>query len=132
MKPIRVLLIDDHEEFLDTASSFLLKNSKGDIEIVGRASTGSEGIKLNDLLMPDVILLDVKLPDMNGLQIAKYLKFNNYPSHIIIITLFDTEEYRSEAAVSGAEGFVCKTNFFRDILPTIHNLYSEDKIYSSP
>jgi len=106
MKPIRVLIADDHALFREGILAIL--KSVPDIKIVGEAGTGQEALALASKLIPDLILMDIQMPDLNGVE-ATRLILNTYPDvGIIIITMLDDDESLFSAMSAGARGYVLK------------------------
>ena len=91
-KPIRVVIIDDHPLVIAGARSLI--EAAPDIECVGVANTGSAGLKLVEETDPDVIVLDVSLPDANGLMIAKQIAESGRRGHIVMMTLLQAPHLR--------------------------------------
>jgi DNA-binding NarL/FixJ family response regulator len=118
----RVLLVDDNAEFLDSAAHFL--NTDPRIEIVGRACSGRGALEQVPLLKPDLVLMDLSMPEMNGLEATRALKEQGDDPRIIILTLHDNPEYRAAAAAVRADGFVTKTDLDLQLLPMIHQLFA--------
>lgn len=106
---MRVLLADDSPRFASAATRFL--SMLPDCEIIGQARTGREAVDQVERLHPDLVLMDVSMPDMNGLEATRRIKSKTESPHIIILTLHDTAEYRAQAKRVGADGFVSKEEF---------------------
>ena len=106
MEPIRVLLADDHTLFrkgLDT----LLKQIEG-IEVIGEAANGEEAMSQAQELVPDVILMDIKMPIINGIEATKRILQENPHIGIILVTMFDDPESVFSGMRAGARGYVLK------------------------
>jgi DNA-binding NarL/FixJ family response regulator len=123
MPPLRILLVDDNTQFLDSAARALATVSS--IEIVGRALSGREALEQVTQLQPDVVLMDVAMPHMNGLEATRHLKAQPTAPHVVILTLYDAPEYRAAAAAVGADDFVSKADFAAQVLPLLHTLRDE-------
>ena len=114
---IRILVADDHEN-LHQQVKFLL-SSLEHVSLVADAYSGREAIQLTRQYRPDLVLMDIRMPGMNGFETAHQLKVE-YPKLIVIfLTNFDLEIYRDEAAAIGASGYVLKDNMFNTLLPAI-------------
>ena len=120
MSPLRILLVDDSLPFLDLATRFL--SAEGFIEVVGRAFSGSEALTQVLQLRPDLVLMDLAMPGMNGLEATRQIKLQVDPPHVIMLTLNDSSEYRTAAEAVGADGFVPKLDFSDALLPLIAKL----------
>lgn len=123
MGSLRVLLVDDHPDFLDIASMFL--GTDPGIEVIGQARSGTEAIRQVQRLQPQLVLMDVAMPDMNGLAATAHLKALPDPPRIIIVTSYDEEIYRIHARAVRADGFVCKQDIRTRLLPLIHTLFED-------
>lgn len=119
---MRTLLVDDSLAFLDSAARFL----KGDqrLEIVGRALSGREALEQIPILRPDLVLMDLAMPEMNGLEATRLIKRQPNAPCVVILTLNDSHEYRMAAAAVGADGFVTKSEFAIELLPLIDSLFN--------
>ncbi len=118
---VRVLLVDDSPEFLESAARFLSTDPW--IEIVGRALSGSDALAQAARLHPDLVLMDLAMPGMNGLEAARQIRTQPDPPRIVIVTMYDSPEYRVAAEAEGAEGFVTKPEFGTRLLPLIRTLF---------
>jgi DNA-binding NarL/FixJ family response regulator len=105
---IRVLLVDD-EELLRTGFRMILE-AAGDIEVVGEAADGRAGVELARRLAPDVVLMDVRMPVMDGVTATRTLlgPDGDRRPKVVILTTFDMDEYVHTALVAGASGFLLK------------------------
>jgi len=123
MAPIRVLLVDDNEAFLDSAVRFLSQDA--DIEIVGSALCGDEALKQASRLTPDLVLMDLAMPDMSGLEATRAIKALLQKPRVVILTLHDNAEYRAAAKAVGADGFIAKSEFGTALRGQIHSMFPE-------
>lgn len=115
MKKQRVLLADDNKKFLEAASN-MIKTYK--VEIIGKVLSGEEAVKQTAVDHPDIVFMDLSMPGMGGLNATRMIKKLAKPPKVIILTLFDTTEYRKEAEIAGADGFISKSDFV-DKIPDI-------------
>jgi DNA-binding NarL/FixJ family response regulator len=122
MKQARVLFVDDSAEFLASAGDFLARDPR--VHVVGQALDGREGVRLAETLKPDIVLMDLIMPVLNGLEATRRIKSGLTPPRIIIVTMHDGPEYRRSAALAGADGFICKTNFAEQALATINAYFA--------
>ncbi len=106
MERIRVLLVDDHQLFRRGVASLLA--GREDIEVVGEASNGAEAVERARELMPDVILMDIKMPELDGLAATKQLKTEMPYVRIMMLTVSETDEDLFEAIKAGASGYLLK------------------------
>lgn len=104
--PLRCLIVDDSEEFLASASRLLAAQG---LEIVGRASSGQEAVRLADALRPDVALVDLQLGDEDGLEVAWRLTASGRPTAVVLISTHPQDDMAELIASSPAVGFLPKT-----------------------
>jgi DNA-binding NarL/FixJ family response regulator len=109
-------LADDSSEFLKAARRFLETQP---IDIVGEAHTGREALSLIEALAPELLLLDLEMPGLNGLAVLRRLKARQASLCVIVVTLHDLDEYRAAALGAGADGFVAKRELTTALLPMI-------------
>ncbi len=111
-KPIRVGVVDDHPFFRQGVRDVL--RHEGDIEVVAESGDGEEALELLKEVQPDVVLMDVNLPGMNGLQVTKKLKSACPNINVIILTAYDDEEQIYHAVRIGASAY-----FAKDVAPSV-------------
>lgn len=121
--PIRVLLVDDHPAFLHLIADVLAKPDW--IKVIGSAASGEEALAMIRDLQPDLVLMDLAMAGMNGLEATYRIKRLEHPPRVVIMTLHGDQEYRTQAAAVGADGFVSKSDTGRGLLPLIRMLFSE-------
>jgi DNA-binding NarL/FixJ family response regulator len=109
---IRVLLADDQRLFTDSICT-LIKNYAKDMEVIGVAATGAEAVKLAQTLQPQVILMDVRMPEMDGVQATQNILKFSPQIRIMMLSTFDEDDYVREALHHGAAGYLLK-----DVSPT--------------
>jgi len=102
----RILLADDHAVL--RAGLRLLLNSQADLDVIGEAASGIEALTLAETLQPDLILLDLGMPGLAGLDALPMLRRFNPSSRILILTMYDDPQYLRQALKSGAAGYVLK------------------------
>ena len=120
--PIRVLLVDDSAEFLESAARFL--ETDPTLAIVGRAFSGPSGLEQIALLQPDLVLVDLMMPGMSGLELAGIVKSQPHPPRIVIVTLYRSVEYAAAFAAAHPDGWVAKSEFGTELLPLIRALFT--------
>ena len=123
IKPVRILLVDDSPEFLEASERFLSPNPK--IIIVGKAVSGKDALRLVEETKPDLVLLDIAMPGMNGLEAAREIKNRTHPPLVVMLTLYDNPEYRTAAGDIRVDGFIPKSDFGTALLPMIQALVSK-------
>lgn len=123
--PIRVLLVDDHA--LLRAGFRTILDTQPDITVVGEASTGSEAIAQAADLRPDVITMDVQMPDMDGIEATRRLVADpSVGAAIAIVTTFDRDDYLYQALEAGASGFLLKNAGAEDLISAVRALAAGD------
>ena len=106
MQKIRVLVVDDHTIVRDGICALLAL--AGDIEVVGEASNGSEALKMVRELTPDVVLMDIAMPVMGGLEATRRINKELPGTKVLVLTQYDDKEYVFPVIESGASGFISK------------------------
>jgi len=119
----RVLLVDDSQTFLDAAVHALAADPR--IEIVGSALSGQEGLKLVVQKQPDLVLMDVAMPGMNGMEATRLIKAQANAPHVVILTSYDISHYRVAAKAVGADSFISKADFDSHLFPFLETLLAE-------
>lgn len=117
MTTTRIVLADDNLSFRGTLKAIL--SLQADIEIVGEAATGREAIRQVGELRPDVLVLDIRMPDYDGLEVLRQLRQVDDQTRVVILSLWDNAEYRRTAIERGASAYVVKGAAFTQLLPVI-------------
>jgi two-component system nitrate/nitrite response regulator NarL len=121
MPDIRVLVVDDHAILRDGICS-LLERQAG-ITVVGEAGNGGEALERVEQLQPDIVLMDVAMPEMDGLQATRRIK-ELYPEiKVLILTQHDNQEYITPLLQAGAAGYVLKRSGGREVITAIRQVY---------
>ena len=123
---IRLVIADDHEIFRDGMALMLSRHQ--DVVLAGQAENGKELLKLVDEVQPDVIMTDIKMPVMDGIEATKLLLQKNPDLKIIALSMFDEENLIVDMLEAGAKGYLLKNADKQEILDAINNVY-EDKTY---
>jgi|SRR6266446_2256674 len=116
--PIRVLLADDHD-ILRHGLKMLLSLQQ-EIQIVGEARTGREAVEMAGKLQPDVVVMDIAMPDMDGLEACKHIRSQYPATQVLILTMHESEEYFLQALRSGAAGYLVKKAAPTEVQMAIH------------
>lgn len=128
--PVKVLIADDHAVL--RAGLRLLLNSQPELTVIGEASTGRETLNLTEALQPDLILLDLSMPNLGGLEVLPALKRLAPATRILILTMHDETQYLRRALKSGAAGYVLKKAADVELLSAIRAvLRGEVYVHSS-
>jgi DNA-binding NarL/FixJ family response regulator len=116
-------LVDDSSTFLEAAIRALATNPR--IEVVGRALSGQEGVTLVTQRQPDLVLMDVSMPGMNGMEATRRIKAQPNAPRVVVLTSYDLPHYRVAATAAGADSFINKADFNAQLLPLIDTLLAE-------
>lgn len=126
---IQILLVEDH--ILVRKGIFSLLDAEEDIEIVGEANNGNEALAAAEQLHPDLIIMDISLPELNGIEATRLIK-KQYPEiKILALTMHQNEEYVLQLLQSGASGYVIKQAIPSELLTAIRAVHQGDA-YLSP
>lgn len=106
MEPVRVLLVDDHKLFRKGIRTIL--ETMPSIEVVGEAATGEEAVTLANEIVPDVILMDIKMPGITGIEATRQIVQENPHIGVILVTMYDDPESAFAGMRAGARGYVLK------------------------
>lgn len=117
---LRILLVDDSHTFLNAVTQCLAMLPEA--EVVGQAYDGAEALAKAQALQPDLVLLDIVMPHMTGLEVATQMQTWPTPPRILFLSLHDNESYRTAALELGAVALVGKGNFVADLMPIISSL----------
>jgi DNA-binding NarL/FixJ family response regulator len=117
---IRVLVVDDHHLVLEGLRAVL--STDPSIEVVGEAHTGREAVGCAELLRPDIILMDIRMPDMDGISATRQIKQAVPTASVIMLTMYENPDYLFEAVKAGASGYVLKDVAGPDLLAAIHTV----------
>ena len=129
MQKIRVLVVDDHTIVRDGICALLALS--GDIEVVGAAANGSEALNKVKELTPDVVLMDIAMPRMGGLEATRRIKKEFPKIKVLVLTQYDDKEYVFPVIESGASGFISKAAASSELAPGIRSVFRGDS-YLSP
>lgn len=103
---IRVLLVDDHTLFREGVASLLERT--GDVVLAGEASTGEQAVEMACELLPDIVLMDIRMPGMGGIEATRVVTSQNPHIGVIVLTMFEDDESVFSALKAGARGYVLK------------------------
>jgi DNA-binding NarL/FixJ family response regulator len=123
---IRVVVVDDQEMVREGFSALL--NAQEDIEVVGAAGNGVEGVALARNVKPDVVLMDVRMPEMDGLTATRLLLNGSVDTRVLVLTTFDLDDYVYEALQAGASGFLLKHAPARELLNAVRVVAAGDAL----
>jgi CheY-like chemotaxis protein len=119
-----VLLVDDNPTFLRILTRFLAGQREEDVRVVGAVVGGREAVAQAERLQPDVILLDLEMPDVPGLDLLPRLRATLPKARLIALTLMDPGSFQAKALAAGADAFVSKASLEYDLFPAIQGRVS--------
>jgi two-component system response regulator NreC len=124
VSPIRVLLVDDHPIF--RAGLRALLESQPDVRVIGEAGNGAEAIARANELRPDIILLDISMPDVDGLEALRRMQADHVPGKVLVLTMHAENEYLFQVLESGGYGYVLKQGVDTDLFTAIRTVAAGD------
>jgi len=128
MKKIKVIIAEDHTIVRKGLCALL--QGEPDIEVIGEAENGREAIKIVEKHLPDVVVMDIAMPGLNGLETTRQLK-KRYPRlKILILTMHDNEEYIFETLRAGAAGYLIKRSAPNELISAIKSVYRDESFLS--
>ena len=116
-----ILIVDDNVQLRAFMREIVAEASN--LQVVGEAADAAEAIQLVQALRPAIVLLDLIMPQVNGLEVLRWIKVEHPETKIIIVTVHDEDAYRQAAETSGADAFLLKKTLGTVLLPTIRRLY---------
>jgi DNA-binding NarL/FixJ family response regulator len=123
---IRVLIADDQALVRGGFHSILA--GQGDIEVVGEAEDGNEAVELTDRLRPDVVLMDIRMPGIDGIEATRRIAARGIATRVLVLTTFDVDDYVYEAMKAGASGFLLKTAPPRQLADAVRTIAAGDAL----
>jgi DNA-binding NarL/FixJ family response regulator len=126
MNKIRVLLADDHQTVLERVCEILGE----DFEVVGKVNNGRDAVAQAERLDPDVLVIDISMPILNGLEAAQRLKAAKLRGKVVFLTVHEDKDFVAAAFSAGAYGYVTKENVDTDLVPAIRDAL-EGRVYVS-
>jgi DNA-binding NarL/FixJ family response regulator len=129
MNPLRILLADDHE-IVRRGLVSLLKSHAG-WEVCAEAQDGRQAVQKAKELRPEVVILDIGMPNLNGLEAARQILHDNAQSKVLILTITDADEMVRAVLAAGARGFVLKSDAARDLVAAVEALQSNKTFFTS-
>jgi len=128
--PVRVLIVDDHEIVREGISQ-LIARSRPEWLICGQASNGEQAIELAQTLLPDVVILDISMPKINGLQVATRIADMHLRCRVLMFTMHESERLARDVRAAGAQGVVLKSQASRDLIRAMDHLLAGDTFFDS-
>jgi len=129
VKPVRILLADDHEIVREGVSALLLRHP--DWEVCGQASTGREAVEQAGKLKPDIVVMDIGMPELNGLEATRQIKRLLPETEVLIFTANETEEIVRNVFKAGARAYLLKGEANQHLIPALEMLCKHRTYFSS-
>ena len=126
---ISVFVVDDHKELREEIKKILSRQR--DVTILGEASNGLDAVTSISQLNPDVVFLDIKMPDINGIEVTKRLKKNGFGGKVIILTQYEKDEYVRRSVRAGAMGYLLKEKVASDLVKALETVRTGSPFFSS-
>jgi two-component system response regulator NreC len=128
-KEISIILADDHNVVRQGLHAIL--EAQSDLRVIGEAGSGLEAIRLVERLRPNVLVLDLKIPELNGLEVARQVQRRSPKTRVVILSMHNDESYVLEALRNGAAGYVLKDSSADELIKAVREA-AENRRYLSP
>ena len=125
---IQVVLADDHVFVRDGIKSLL--ENEVNITVIGEATDGLEALTLIDELKPDLLILDIRMPNMTGIEVVEHLRSKNNFVKIVMLSMHESEEYVLKSIQAGADGYLLKGSSKEEFLKAVHTVSNGGKYFS--
>jgi DNA-binding NarL/FixJ family response regulator len=129
MKNLRILIVDDHEVVRRGLHALL--GTQGGWEVVGEAGNGPDAVKKVNQIKPDVVVMDITMPVMSGLDATRLIMETAPQTKVLIFTMHDSEQMMQSALEAGARGYVLKSNAASDLIAAIRALSKDEVSFAS-
>ncbi len=126
--PIRVVLADDHVFVRDGIKSLL--ESESNIIVVGEGTDGLEALAVVEAEKPDLLILDIRMPNLTGIEVVEKLRSQNNPLKIVMLSMHESEEYVLKSIKAGADGYLLKGSSKEEFLKALHTVANGGKYFS--
>jgi two-component system, NarL family, nitrate/nitrite response regulator NarL len=125
---IRVVLADDHVFVRDGIKSLL--ENEANIEVVGEATDGVEALKVVETVQPDLLILDIRMPNLTGIEVVEKLRSQNNLVKIVMLSMHESEEYVLKSIKAGADGYLLKGSSKEEFMKAVHTIANGGKYFS--
>ena len=127
---IRILIAEDH--LMVRAGLRALLEKAGDIHVIGEASNGQEAIEMTEALRPDVLIMDIMMPRMNGIQAAENIREMKLSTYILLLSMYSDEGFVQQALQYGVKGYVLKSSVSDELLQAVRTVAAGKAYFSIP
>ena len=127
---IQVILVDDHAILREGLASLL--DGEEDIAVVGQAGDGGECLDLVENLQPDVVILDVNMPGVSGIDACRSIKERHPGVHVVVLSMYEDEEYVRRALAAGADGYLLKEIVSSELIAAVRGAVRGERVLSGP
>lgn len=127
---IRIILVDDHRIFREGMRAGL--EDHGDLEVVGEAENGRTAVKLAQELKPDVVVMDLSMPELNGIEATRQILASEPKAKVIILSMHSDQESVSRVLRAGARGFLAKESAMEELVTAIYEVVRKNRTFLSP
>jgi len=128
MKKIKILIADDHSVVREGLRAVL--GGVADFDVVAESSDGEEAVRITGEKKPDVVILDISMPKVNGIEAARRIRKQHPGTKVLIFTIHENEEYVYQMVASGANGYILKDSGKNDIIAAIRAIHSGGRFFS--
>jgi DNA-binding NarL/FixJ family response regulator len=128
MEKLQILLVDDHPLFRHGVKTLL--DNQEDLEVIGEAESGEEAVELVKSLKPDVVLMDIRMPGMNGIEATRLITSQHPETRVLVVTMFEDDSNVFTAMRVGARGYILKDADREDILRAVRAVGRGEAIFS--
>jgi DNA-binding NarL/FixJ family response regulator len=129
MRKIKLLIVDDHATLRDGLKTVI--NSEDNIEVIGEAENGSDAVIKAAFLRPDIILMDIGMPLMNGIEAARKIKKDYWFIKIIMLTMYDNKQFILDSLSAGIDGYILKMAKLDEVIKAINAVYVNDNYFDA-
>ncbi len=128
--PIKILIADDHAVVREGLR--LILEAEGDISVIGEAANGQLAVQQIQKLVPDVVVMDISMPILNGIEATEQIMNANIPTRIIILSMHSSKEHILHALEVGAQGYLLKESAGKELIKAVRMVYAGHRFLSAP
>jgi len=130
MKNLRILVVDDHQ-LMRKGVVAAIRDERPDWEVCGEASTGREAVAAAERLKPDIVVMDISMPDLNGLEATRQIINQNSQTRVLILSMHESEQIVRDVLDCGARGYILKSDAGADLMGALDALHNNKVFFSS-